>query len=174
MTEGVSEEVATLYRRAGKELLLSPEEREGETLLDRKGIEALLPHRDPFLLVDRVVRLDLEKMRIAARYDLARAEPVLAGHFPGYPVWPGVLQVEAIGQAGMILGLKKGGREGLGQVALTHIVAARFIAPILPGGEAEILATVLEEGLFFTIVGQCLRDGKICSVAALSGLWEDL
>src|SRR5262249_10837202 len=111
-----------------------------------------------------------ERGLIAARYDLGRARDVLAGHFPAYPVWPGVLQVEAVGQAGIVLNLRRAGEAAPPNVALTHVLGARFMRPVLPGGDVEILARVLEDGLFFTIVGQCLRDGAICSVAAVSGL----
>ncbi len=170
MTRAIPDEVAAALKRAEKEPLLPPAERGAATLLDRAAVMALLPHRDPFLLVDRVTALDLERGVIAARYDLGRAAPVLAGHFPGQPVWPGVLQVEAIGQAGIVLHLWRSGEGAPPSVALTHVLGARFLRPVLPGGDVEVLARVLEDGLFFTVVGQCLRDGEICSVAAVSGL----
>lgn len=170
MTRPISDELLEVLRRAEKEPLLPLEERGRGPALDRAAIEALLPHRDPFLLIDRVTALDLERGLIAARYDLARAEGVFAGHFPAFPVWPGVLQVEAVGQAGIILHLRQSGGAALDSVALTHVLGARFIRPVRPGGDVEVLARVLEDGLFFTIIGQCLRDGEICSVAAVSGL----
>jgi 3-hydroxyacyl-[acyl-carrier-protein] dehydratase len=162
-----SDEAEALFAKARKTPLLAAPE---ATLVDRAGIERVLPHRDPFLLLDRVTLLDND--RIAARYDLARARDVLAGHFPGHPVWPGVLQVEAIAQAGCFLQIRSAGAQ-TPAVALTHVLGAQFIRPVEPGGEVEIQATVLEEGMLFTVVGQCLRRGEVCSAAVVCGLAGD-
>lgn len=170
MTRPIAPEVAELLRLAEKEPLVPAERRALGPSLDRAAIQAALPHRDPFLLIDRVTALDLEEGSVAARFDLARSREVLAGHFPDHPVWPGVLQIEAVGQAGILLVLRRAGEERPPSVALTHVLGARFMRPVLPGGDVEVLARVLEDGLFMTIIGQCLRDGEICSVAAVSGL----
>jgi 3-hydroxyacyl-[acyl-carrier-protein] dehydratase len=166
----LSGEAAAILRRAEKEPLLDAAARAAGPERDRAAVEGLLPHRDPFLLIDRVTAIDLDQGKIAARYDLGRAAEVLAGHFPGHPVWPGVLQVEAIGQAGIILHLEREGAGGVDDVALTHIRGARFLRPVTPGEDVEVVAQVLPDGLFFTIIGQCLQRGEICSVAAVSGL----
>jgi 3-hydroxyacyl-[acyl-carrier-protein] dehydratase len=146
----------------------------GEAELERDAIQRLLPHRDPFLLLDRITRVDREARRIAGVYELERAAEVLAGHFPGYPVWPGVLQIEAIGQAGLCLArlLVEGDEaEGAG-FALTHVLGARFLRPVLPGAPVEIAAYVEEDGLFTTVVGQTLSRGEVCSAAILRGLGD--
>jgi len=163
-------EVAALFRGATKEPLVSEDLRKGDPILDRAGVEQRLPHRDPFLLVDRVLGIDRETASIAARYDLGRASDVLRGHFPRYPVWPGVLQIEAIGQAGLVLYEELSGEEAPEKVSLTHVRGARFLREILPGEDVEVLARTLDDGLFVTIVGQCLQGGRICSVAAVSAL----
>jgi 3-hydroxyacyl-[acyl-carrier-protein] dehydratase len=163
-------EVAQILDRALKGPLLPRQERERPPLLDRAAVEALLPYRDPFLLVDRVILLDIEQSFIVARYDIARAASVLAGHFPTYPVWPGVLQVEAIGQTGGILYLKQNNSSGIESVALTRILAARFLRPVVPGADVEFISQVFEEGLLVTVVGQCLQDDHVCSVAAVTAL----
>jgi len=140
-------------------------------LLDRMGIEALVPHRGPALLLDRVTALDPAAGAVVARYDLARAELVLAGHFPGYPVWPGTCQIEAIGQAGWVLVLATDPRpEGAAAVSLVSILGARFLKAVRPPADVEIVARVLEDGLFRFVVGQCLVDGEVCSTAALSAV----
>ncbi len=164
----LSEEVAELLQRAAREPLLSLQERDRGPFLDREAVEALLPHRDSFLLVDRVTRLDLERGLVVARYDLDRGQAICAGHFPGRPIWPGVLQVEAIAQAGGLLYRAQSGATGTESAVLTHILAARFLQPVIPEGDLEIIAQVWEEGLLMTIVGQCLHDGAICSVAAVA------
>ena len=163
-------EVEGLFRAACRRPLM-PLDGERGTILDRAAIQEILPHRDPFLLLDRITQLHRERHLIAGGYDLTRAETLLDGHFPGAPVWPGVLQVEAIAQAGLVLSrcLAPPGEAG-GEVALTHILRAQFMKPILPGGEVEIAAQVVEDGLFVIIVGQCLRNGQVCSAAAVRGL----
>ena len=136
-------------------------------VLGRHAIEHLLPHRDPFLFVDTVDAVDPLQGLITASYDLARARDVLGGHFPSRPVWPGVLQVEAIAQAGCLLcAIQR--NEPLDEVAATHILGARFVRPIEPGTPVEIVAAGAEAGLFYTVVGQCLQHGEVCSAAVLS------
>jgi len=167
----VSQEVRERLRQAEKVPLGRPADPGGRAVLDREAIEALLPHRHPFLFVNQVMGIDLERGSIVARYDLAHAHEILAGHFPNRPVLPGVLQVEAIGQAGSILYLVRAGG-GRPAITATHLLGARFLRPVSPGGHLEIHATLIEDGLFLTIVGQCLHDGAICSVAAVNTLFS--
>jgi 3-hydroxyacyl-[acyl-carrier-protein] dehydratase len=162
----MSDEIAALFRHAEKNPLV--DDRPTATVLDRAGIEELLPHRDPFLLVDRVTMMDGERGIVVARYDLARAQETFAGHFPGRPVYPGALQIETVGQAGIVIdGVRKG---AVRNFSMTHVLAARFIRPVTPDGEIEVIAQIFDDGLFGTMVGQVLHGAKICSVAAMSGL----
>jgi 3-hydroxyacyl-[acyl-carrier-protein] dehydratase len=160
-------EAAALLRDVSRSRLTPAPAEGAPAVLDREAIERLLPHRDPFLLVDAVHALDREGGVIAASYDLARAEAVLAGHFPGRPVWPGALQVEAIAQVGCILCAVQRD-EPLEDVSATHFLGARFVRPITPGAPVEIVAMGAEEGFFYTVVGQCLQHGEVCSAAVLS------
>ncbi len=162
-----AETAAEFLREACRARLASSSLLAGEPLLDRAAIERWLPHRGTFLLVDRVDALDCVSGTIVAAYDLENAADVLRGHFPGRPVWPGVLQVEAIAQAGCIL-CAATRSEPLTEVAATHILGARFVRPIVPGAPVEIVATGIDDGLFYSVVGQCLQNGEICSAAALS------
>lgn len=166
MIATMTDEIAALYLHAEKNPLV--DDRPTATVLDRAGIEALLPHRDPFLLVDRVTMLDSERGIVIARYDLAAAREIFAGHFPSRPVYPGALQIETVGQAGIIIdGIRNG---AVASFAVTHLLAARFTRPVPPRGEIEVIAQVFDDGLFVTILGQVLHDAEICAVAAISGL----
>ncbi len=142
-------------------------------MLDRRAIEGLIPHRDPFLLVDRVDHVDREAATIVCTYDLDRATPVLEGHFPRRPMWPGVLQVEAIGQAGICLVNLLSGAGDRGEepsFILTQILGAEFVRPVTPGGSVEIVARAVFDGLFTILVGQCLQHDVVCCGAAVRGI----
>ena len=80
-------------------------------MLDRTQIEAILPHREPFLFLDRVTELIPGEYAVAER-DLLPTEDVFRGHFPGHPVFPGVLQLEGIAQAGAVAILSQPEAEG--------------------------------------------------------------
>ena len=161
-------EVARIYPELPKKPLLSPVELEHEPILDSAAVKAILPHRDPFLFIDWVTVLKVEEGLIAARYDLSRSQQIFAGHFPHEPVWPGVLQVEAIAQAGILCSLVQKEEPSPAKVTMTQIIGARFVRPVYPGGSVDILARVFEDGLLFTIAGQCLYQGNICSGAVIT------
>ncbi|KLD74073.1 3-hydroxyacyl-ACP dehydratase, partial [Xanthomonas hyacinthi DSM 19077] len=74
-----------------------------QPLPDINQIQALIPHRYPFLLVDKVVSLDFESRKIVAHKNVSINEPYFQGHFPGQPIMPGVLIIEALAQAGGVL-----------------------------------------------------------------------
>ena len=158
-------DVAALLRGALRTPFEAPT---GPPVLDRTGIEALLPHRGLALLLDSELHLEADPPTIVAEYDLAGALPLLAGHFPGRPVWPGLLQAEAIGQAGLLAARARDGAGGEG--ALTDVLAARFVRPIEPPGRVRVAARVLADGLFEVVVGQCTFAGHVCSAAVLRGL----
>ena len=104
--------------------------------LDRAGIEAILPHRDPFLLIDEVVELEPGR-RVVARKHVREDEWYLAGHFPGRPVMPGVLIVEAMAQTGAVAVLAE--EENRGRIALfAGIDDVRFKRIVEPGDTLEL------------------------------------
>jgi 3-hydroxyacyl-[acyl-carrier-protein] dehydratase len=99
--------------------------------LDRAGIEAIIPHREPFLLVDEIVEL-VPGDRAVGRYHVAEDAWYLRGHFPGRPIMPGVLQVEALAQVGAVCGLSAPGFAG--RLALfAGIDDVRFKRIVTPG-----------------------------------------
>jgi len=107
------------------------------TTLDINDIQRILPHRYPFLLIDRVVDLT-RKERIVAVKNVTINEPFFAGHFPGMPIMPGVLIVEAIAQAGGALLLTEVEDRDDKLMVFTGIERARFRRPVLPGDQLRI------------------------------------
>ena len=108
--------------------------------LDRAGIEEILPHREPFLLIDEVVELEPGE-RVVARKRVRDDEWYLRGHFPGRPVMPGVLIVEAMAQTGAVAVLAE--EENRGRIALfAGIDDTRFKRIVEPGDELELECTL--------------------------------
>jgi 3-hydroxyacyl-[acyl-carrier-protein] dehydratase len=105
--------------------------------LDKAGIEAILPHRDPFLLLDEVTELE-PGVRVVARKRVRQDEWYLAGHFPGRPIMPGVLMVEAMAQTGAVAVLSDEANRG--KLALfAGIDDVRFKRVVEPGDELELV-----------------------------------
>jgi 3-hydroxyacyl-[acyl-carrier-protein] dehydratase len=139
--------------------------------LARPDIERLLPHRDPFLFVDRISNADLAALTIAGRRRIDPADPVFRGHFPDEPVYPGVLQLEMMGQLGLCLfGLSRTAAPlhpeppTATSVRALKVHHALYLAPVGPGDELVILAKIIDWNDYTgTCVGQLLKDGTICS-----------
>jgi len=109
--------------------------------LDRAAIEAIIPHRDPFIFVDEIVEVEYGRRAVGLIRDVAAFSNVLSGHFPGYPVMPGALLVEALAEVGAVAAL--GLPENRGKIAvLTGLDGWRFRRPALPGHEVR-LETIL-------------------------------
>jgi len=129
-------------------------------------IQELLPHRYPFLLVDRVVELTDDK--IVAIKNVTINEPFFAGHFPGAPVMPGVLQIEAMAQAGGILAQRVVDFDIKSHVMLfLSIDAAKFRRAVVPGDQLRIEVVPLRKGKIFKMKGECTVDGNVVSQAEL-------
>ncbi len=102
--------------------------------IDVTTIQALLPHRYPFLLVDRVLELDLEQRHVVAQKNVSVNEPFFQGHFPGRPIMPGVLIIEALAQAGGVMTQLSLGRDAGSQLFyMVKVENARFSKQVVPG-----------------------------------------
>ncbi len=110
--------------------------------MDILQIQAILPHRYPFLLIDRVLEMEPRK-KIVALKNVTINEPFFAGHFPGTPIMPGVLLVEAMAQAGAVLLLAEIGGSENQLVVFTGIERARFRRPVIPGDQLRIEVNVV-------------------------------
>jgi len=114
-------------------------------VLDIREIERILPHRYPFLLVDQVDEIDGD--RIVARKLVSRNEPHFEGHFPGHPVMPGVLILEALAQAGALLAARAVSFDPAKQVIyFMAIDKAKFRKPVVPGDVLRLEVTPLRKG----------------------------
>ncbi|WP_191850975.1 3-hydroxyacyl-ACP dehydratase FabZ [Stenotrophomonas sp. SXG-1] len=102
--------------------------------IDVCQIHELLPHRYPFLLVDRVLELDIEAKRILAQKNVSINEPFFQGHFPGRPIMPGVLIIEALAQAGGVMTQLTLGRDSQSKLFyMVKVENARFNKQVVPG-----------------------------------------
>ena len=114
-----------------------------ENTADIKQILERIPHRYPFLLVDRVLECE-PGSHILAIKNVTINEPFFTGHFPGQPVMPGVLIVEALAQAALLLGFASAGEEDQGKICyFLGIDKARFKRPVVPGDQLELTANFL-------------------------------
>ena len=134
--------------------------------IDVTRIQQLLPHRYPFLLVDRVVEFEAHK-RIVARKNVTINEPFFQGHFQGHPVMPGVLVIEALAQAGGILTqLSRGTVADNKLFYLVKIDNARFSRMVVPGDVLELhveIKRIIRSMTFYTCVARV--DGEEVATA---------
>jgi len=147
-------------------------------LMDVVEIQKILPHRYPFLLVDRVVELT-PKETIVAYKNVSISEPVFEGHFPGHPIYPGVMILEGMAQAGGILAFKS--MEGVTEEEIQNKVVyfmsidkAKFRAPVKPGDQLEYrLSVIKNKGAIWLLKGEAYVDGKLTSEAELKAMIVD-
>ena len=115
------------------------------SILDSQAIQRILPHRYPFLLVDKIIELE-PRTRIVGIKQVTINEEFFKGHFPGAPVMPGVLQIEALAQVGAILALREFEDRESKIPFFTGIESARFRRPVVPGDTLRLEVTALRVG----------------------------
>lgn len=136
--------------------------------LNTEEIQRILPHRYPFLLVDRILSIELGK-RIVGMKNVSINEPFFQGHFPGRPIMPGVLIIEALAQVGGILALLST-PENLGNpsVFLLGIDNVRFRKPVVPGDQLIMELETLRSGKkFWKLQGKALVNQTLVTEAEL-------
>jgi 3-hydroxyacyl-[acyl-carrier-protein] dehydratase len=139
--------------------------------MDILEIMSILPHRYPFLLIDRVIEIERKK-RIVAIKNVSFNEPQFQGHFPDYPIMPGVLMVEAIAQAGGALLLTEIPDRDNKLMVFTGIDSAKFRRPVVPGDQVRIEVTVLNwRSTAVRMQGLATVDGKlVCEATVMCAL----
>jgi 3-hydroxyacyl-[acyl-carrier-protein] dehydratase len=140
--------------------------------MDVNEIRQILPHRYPFLLVDRI--LELEPERIVGIKNVTANEPFFVGHFPEFPVMPGVLIVEAMAQTAGVLVLKSIPDRDNKLVLLVSIDAARFRRPVVPGDQLRIeMSVIRRKGTVAKMAGRATVDGVLVAEAEVMCKLED-
>ncbi len=136
-------------------------------MLTAQEIMRLLPHRYPFLLLDRITELDPGR-KVVGLKNVTINEPFFVGHFPGYPIMPGVLIIEALAQAGGILALKTMG-SGRKIALFAGIDNCKFRRPVFPGDQLRLECTVIaRKGPVWKMHGEATVDGALTAKADLT------
>jgi beta-hydroxyacyl-ACP dehydratase FabZ len=138
--------------------------------LDWREIRALLPHRYPFLLVDRIRELEIGR-RIVGIKNVTFNEPFFQGHFPDRPIMPGVLIIEALAQVGGVLCLKTSPPLHRPAVYLTGIDNAKFRRPVEPGDQLRFEVEILRQRLpFCKLLGKAFVEADLVCEAEITAM----
>jgi len=159
---------------------------DGKTELSAMDIRKILPHRYPFALLDKVLSWDIETKTVVAQKNVTVNEDFFNGHFPDFPVMPGVLIVEAMAQATAILGellaetlfadviAKQGGKDVRRTFMLTGIDKVRVKRPVMPGDVLIIESTMIKrKNIICTAHSVAKVDGQIVCSADLMAAYKD-
>ena len=146
-------------------------------IMDVMEIQEILPHRYPFLLVDRVTKIEKNETLVAYK-NVSISENVFQGHFPGHPIYPGVMILEGMAQAGGILAFKSMdmSKEEAAQkvVYFMSIDKAKFRSPVKPGDKLEYrISVVKHKGAIWMLKGEAFVDDKLVSEAELKAMIVD-
>ena len=143
-------------------------------MFDAKEIQEIIPHRFPFLLVDRILELELGKHVVGIK-NVTINEPFFAGHFPGHPIMPGVLILEAMAQVGGFLLMSSLDARGEKKLLyFTGIDKARFRRPVMPGDQIRFELKILQRRLqVCRMKGEAYVDGKLVAEAELRSVVTD-
>ncbi len=137
-------------------------------MMDVKEIQKLLPHRYPFLLVDRIIKLEPNKGAVGIK-NVTINEHFFQGHFPGNPIMPGVLLVEALAQVAGVLAFGSG-IEG-DAVYFMSVEKAKFRKPVVPGDQVKLDVKVLQQrGNVWKFSGEAIVDDKVAAESEFTAM----
>lgn len=137
-------------------------------MIERSEIEKMIPHRSPFLFIDRVEELE-PGMRCVAWMQVDPEDAIFAGHFPGRPILPGVLIIEAVGQTAAVMMAASAPQGMIGNALLAAVNRFKFFKPVMPGQQVRIETTKLTEaGSMAYIGGTVFVDDGIVASGELS------
>ena len=141
---------------------------------DIELIMKLLPHRYPFLLIDRIIDMDRDESAVGIK-NVTMNEPYFQGHFPGYPVMPGVLIIEALAQTAGALCVHNSGQQDIPQIVyFMGIDNAKFRKPVLPGDQLHLhVKKVRSRGPVWRFKGEAKVGGQIVAEAEISAMIVD-
>ena len=145
------------------------------SVVDINGIMEMIPHRYPFLMIDKVVNIVPSKSATGIKC-VSMAEPHFQGHFPVQPIMPGVLIIEAMAQTAAVLVVHSTGVESEGKVVyFMSIDNARFRKPVVPGDVVHLeVETVRQRGNVWKLTGKALVDDKLVSEATFAAMIADV
>jgi 3-hydroxyacyl-[acyl-carrier-protein] dehydratase len=143
------------------------------TNMDINEIQNIIPHRYPMLLIDRVIEIEPLK-RLVAIKNITMNEQVFQGHFPGAPVFPGVMIIEAMAQAGAILLFREIPNREEKLLYFTGIDEAKFRRPVVPGDQVRLEVTVLKYKMGYAkLHAEAFVDGQLVAEANISSALAD-
>ena len=138
-------------------------------MIDSQRIQELIPHREPFLFVDQVTALDPVENSVVAQKKISIDEPFFRGHFPGNPIMPGVLIIEALAQAGLICLFELKLVEPEAEFFFTGIEQVKFRRPVVPGDLLELHAKLLKKRrTLWKFEGRAFAGGQIAAEGVFS------
>jgi beta-hydroxyacyl-ACP dehydratase FabZ len=139
-------------------------------MLDINEIKKIIPHRYPFLLVDKIIECD-DDTNIVGIKCITMNEPFFQGHFPEFPVMPGVLIVEAMAQVACILAMRVLKKEGSASVFFTGIDGVKFRKPVVPGDVLRLeLTKTKQRGELFRFNGKALVEGQVVTQGSIQAV----
>ena len=153
---------------------MSSDTQTADTVIDVNRIMEMIPHRYPFLMIDRVKDIVPDHQAVGIK-NVTASEPHFQGHFPNHPVMPGVLIVEAMAQTAAVLVVETLGEEAEGKlVYFMSVDNARFRKPVTPGDVLEITVTkIRSRGNVYKFEGKARADGVMMAEAVFSAMIMD-